>query len=122
MNEFIPVEIKRPKPYLLKSRWKDGFEATIKLEDLRNECPSADSQEERKRNEGENFKFLNIMQPGRNKLVDLKPVGNYAVNAVWEDGHKTGIYPWELFRGIFEKYQLSDEQIEELEKADQKDD
>jgi DUF971 family protein len=33
-------------------------------------------------------------------LVDVGPVGNYAMNIVWKDGHATGIYSWEYLRRI----------------------
>lgn len=44
------------------------------------------------------------------RLVDARPVGHYAVQLVFNDGHERGIYPWtyldELSRGT-EKPQTS---------------
>lgn len=118
MNKNIAQKITRPKPYLLKCIFRDGFESTIRLEDLRNECPGADSQEERKKQNEAKIPTFNVMKKGRNELKELKMVGNYAVNPIWGDGHNTGIYTWELFREIFEKYKLTEEQITELEKEE----
>jgi DUF971 family protein len=121
MNKNEAVKFSKPKPYLLMCKFKDGFEATIRLEDMRNECPGADSQEERK-NAGNKIQIpgFNIMKKGRNELKELKIVGNYAINPVWGDDHSTGIYTWELVRKIFETYKLTDEQINELEKQEGK--
>jgi DUF971 family protein len=33
-------------------------------------------------------------------IVALRPVGNYAVQIEWSDGHDTGIYTWELLRRL----------------------
>ena len=32
------------------------------------------------------------------QLVALQPVGNYAIQAVWSDGHNAGIYTWDYLR------------------------
>ena len=34
------------------------------------------------------------------KMLDAKPVGNYAIQIDWSDGHKAGIYSYEHFRQI----------------------
>lgn len=33
-------------------------------------------------------------------IVDVKPVGTYAVNLFFSDGHDRGIYPWSLLRTL----------------------
>lgn len=33
-------------------------------------------------------------------IVDVRPVGHYAVNLVFSDGHDRGIYPWAYLREI----------------------
>jgi DUF971 family protein len=33
----------------------------------------------------------------------IKPVGNYALNIIWRDGHSTGIYPYGLLRELSAK-------------------
>jgi DUF971 family protein len=30
----------------------------------------------------------------------LSTVGHYALNIEWNDGHRTGIYPWSLLRDL----------------------
>ncbi|MEP7146901.1 MAG: DUF971 domain-containing protein [bacterium] len=33
-------------------------------------------------------------------MEKIEPVGNYAVQIIWKDKHNTGIYSWELLKGI----------------------
>jgi DUF971 family protein len=33
-------------------------------------------------------------------MLDVEPVGNYAIRIDWSDGHKAGIYSWDHFRHI----------------------
>lgn len=34
------------------------------------------------------------------QLVSLLPVGSYALQPTWSDGHSTGMYTWELLRAL----------------------
>ncbi len=120
MNNPVPKKITRPKPYLIKSEWSDGFKSTIKLEKLRAECPCAQcgKEREKKQSGGDGMfgmQMLNQYSEGMNELVSLKPQGNYALKAEWGDGHDTGIYTFQVLRMIFEKHKLSDEEIKEME-------
>lgn len=36
-------------------------------------------------------------------IVDVRPVGHYAVNLVFSDGHDRGIYPWGYLKEIASK-------------------
>lgn len=36
-------------------------------------------------------------------IVDVRPVGHYAINLVFSDGHDRGIYPWRYLREIAAK-------------------
>jgi DUF971 family protein len=36
-------------------------------------------------------------------IVDVRPVGHYAVNLVFSDGHDRGIYPWRYLKEIASK-------------------
>lgn len=114
MPSFIPVEITRPKPYLLQVRWEDGSTATITLERLREECPCALCKGETIM--GTTY-FVGIKQfsPGMNELVSLVPVGNYGLQATWKDGHDAGIYTWENFRNAVLGNALTAAEIADLE-------
>lgn len=66
----------------------DGSEFTLPAEYLRVESPSAEVQghgpEERKTVPGKR----NVM------ILEVQPVGNYAVKLVFDDMHSTGIFSW----------------------------
>ena len=36
------------------------------------------------------------------KIVQVEPVGNYAIKIVFSDGHDTGIYSWKYFQWLAE--------------------
>lgn len=40
------------------------------------------------------------LHPGEDELADISLVGAYGMNAVWADGHGTGIYTFERLREL----------------------
>jgi DUF971 family protein len=58
--------------------------------------------------------------PGKKgvRITDVRPVGRYAVRLVFDDGHDTGLYSWELLRQLgAERDRLWLEYVQTLEKA-----
>lgn len=52
-------------------------------------------------------------------IVDVKPVGNYAVQLVFDDGHDTGLYSWDyLYTLCLEQDQRWERYLERLAAAD----
>ena len=45
---------------------------------------------------------LPILKPGQYELQGIEPVGSYALQLVWGDGHRTGIYTYDYLRQICE--------------------
>lgn len=119
MAKLSPKSIKRPKPYLLEVEWND-FKGIISLEQLRRECPCAECTGESIGNVVYSRPREVKNEPGVFDLVNLKPIGNYAIAAAWANGHQTGIYTWERFRETFEKYNLSNEELETLAEKNKK--
>lgn len=112
-----PISISRPKPFLLKAEWEDGFSATISCEKFRRECPCAECTGEKINEVIYSLPKPIKFEPGIFDLLDLKIVGNYAIAAFWANGHNTGIYTWDKFRTIFENNNLSEEEIAKIEKV-----
>jgi DUF971 family protein len=84
----------------LAIKWKDGSETFVALEKLRKACPCAGCQ-------GEQDVMGNLYKGPAKKLraesFELKrmgPVGGYALQPVWGDGHSTGIYTFEMIRRL----------------------
>src|SRR5687768_13671825 len=74
--------------------WDDGTVSRWTAAELRLACPCAAcidewTGERRIQPEG----IAADVRP-----VGLEPVGNYAVQIRWSDGHDTGLYPWRLLR------------------------
>jgi len=88
-SEVFPTEIKlHQKSRLLEIAFSDGRQFRLPYEFLRVHSPSA---EVRGHGPGQE-----VLQIGK-RLVELKslePVGSYAVQPVFSDGHGTGIYSW----------------------------
>jgi len=85
---------------VLEVAFSDGASFRIPFELLRVYSPSAEVQGHGPGQE--------VLQTGkRNVLVeDLQPVGHYAVQPRFSDGHETGIYSWDYL------YRLGAEQAE----------
>jgi DUF971 family protein len=86
--------------------WKDGHQSTWNFTWLRDACPCATCTEERNnhhRNPGEPAKQAASLLPMYKepaKPKEVKPVGRYALNIAWNDGHASGIYSWDYLREI----------------------
>jgi ATP-binding protein involved in chromosome partitioning len=101
-----PLRITRRNPVVLEAAWADGFTSAILLSDLRDACPCAHCTGEEIMGQ-KVFAGIKTFAPGMNELETLTPVGNYAVQARWKDGHDTGIYTWQMLRELFERKKLS---------------
>lgn len=63
---------------------------------LRDACPCAGCIEE-----GTGRKILDTATiPADIRALEVRPVGSYAVQISWSDGHSSGIYSWETLRRI----------------------
>ena len=94
-REMWPTEVRllKDKAYLVIV-FENGERFELSAEYLRVNSPSAEVQghspSERKLVSGK--KNVTIMQ--------VQPVGNYAVRLVFDDTHSTGIYSWEYFAAL----------------------
>jgi len=78
------------KSKALEIAYSDGKTFRLPCEFLRVYSPSA---EVRGHGPGQE-----VLQTGKRQveIVRIEPVGNYAVQFVYSDGHDTGIYSWDL--------------------------
>jgi DUF971 family protein len=83
--------------------WEDGREDYLQLEMLRRNCPCAMCRGERD--------LLGYVHRGPKRpltersfqLVSHRPVGGYALQIKWADGHDDGIYSYETLRRMGEE-------------------
>ena len=91
----IPTEITlHSLSKLLEIAFDDGSRFTLPFEFLRVYSPSAEV-----RGHGPGQETL---QQGKRDvdIVDIHPVGNYAIKPVFSDGHDSGLYSWDYLYSI----------------------
>jgi len=76
----------------LRLTWSDGHESAYPLAYVRGYCPCAVCQ-----GHSTGWRFVANDGPA---VVDALEVGRYALNLVFADGHRTGIYSYELLRHL----------------------
>ena len=99
-----PVDLKKTDNRELVITWDDGLVATIPFRVLRDRCQCAGCNEKRVNPPPEKpSNVLPILSAAeaRPLLIDkMHPVGNYAYNVHFSDGHSAGIYTFEMLRNI----------------------
>jgi DUF971 family protein len=88
-----PTEIKFHKQSkLLDIAFSDGKAFQFSCEFLRVHSPSAEV--------GGHGPGQEVLQTGKKTvtIVRIEPVGNYAIQLHFSDGHNTGLYSWDLLR------------------------
>lgn len=79
---------------------EDGRTTTIEAHELWCACPSAAGR--RRRFDGCN------QPPCGLTITKLQPIGHYAVNVGFSDGHDRGIYPWHLLLDLSRRPKADD--------------
>ncbi len=100
---------------VLELAFDDGSNFNLPCEYLRVYSPSA---EVRGHGPGEG-----VLQLGKENvnIVQIEPVGTYAVCLHFDDGHNTGIYSWETLYNLGKHHdELWQEYLKQLEKAGKK--
>ena len=109
----IPTEITlHKKSRMLELKFEDGGQYRLPAEFLRVLSPSAEV-----RGHGPGQETL---QTGKRnvEITALEPVGNYAVQPSFSDGHSSGIYSWDWLHHLGANQEsLWAEYLERLEKA-----
>jgi len=83
--------------------WEDGAESFFALELLRRACPCAACG-------GEPDVLGRVLRPDVQysresfSLTSFEFVGGYALQPVWGDGHRTGIYSWNYLRRLADSH------------------
>ncbi len=93
----VPVTISLAKDQkTLTLTWEDGHIGALSARMLRQNCPCAECVEE--------FTGKRTLDPEKvsdeMKLLEVQPVGNYAISFTFGDAHTTGIFNWEYLRQL----------------------
>lgn len=103
MADKYPTKIQKAEENKLIIFWNDDKVTEVIFQNLRDECPCVNCK-------GESVIFdsyIPIKAPfkpaGFYEIEKIEPVGNYAIQIHWKDGHNTGLYNWELLLSLSEK-------------------
>jgi len=94
-----PTELKIIEPDRLQIIWSDGETRHYGFQELRENCPCATCLKTR-RGEATAGGDGDGPEKDAERVVAMKPVGNYAYSITYGDGHDTGIYTFELLREL----------------------
>jgi DUF971 family protein len=95
----VPVNIQlHQKSRVLELIFDDGVAVHLPCEYLRVYSPSAAV---RGHGEGEG-----VLQVGKEKvgIQDIQPIGHYAIQLIFDDGHDTGFYTWDYLYTLSTQY------------------
>jgi len=84
----------------LAIRWDDGSESFIPLEKLRRCCPCASCQGEVDILGQLHKSPVKPLTPAAFELTRFVPVGGYAIQPVWADGHNSGLFSFEYLERV----------------------
>ena len=96
-----PTKLELAAPNLLQIEWSDGQRRQYSCRLLRDACPCATCRE--KRMDPGPVSLMPILKPGELAPLTfrgMQPVGNYAYQIDFSDGHSTGIYTLESLREL----------------------
>ncbi len=88
----------------IKIHWNDGHVSQYRAGWLRARCPCAACRQEKEPAavQPPGLKMLPVVNPSSEQLASLEPIGQYAYNIAFKDGHATGLYAFDYLRSICE--------------------
>lgn len=90
-----PLKINIKDERFLHIDWSDGSESMLLIANLRKSCPCASCITERTEKPPT---YIPLLSTAQLTLRDIKPVGAYAIQLVWQDGHDSGIYTYDKLK------------------------
>ena len=93
-----PREIRQAGPRQLAITWQDGRESLLDVRAVRLACGCAVCVDEWTGAE----RLDPTSVPEDVHPLRIEPVGRYAIQIAWSDGHETGIYPFRRLRELDE--------------------
>jgi DUF971 family protein len=99
-----PEHIAISKSKGIEIDWKDGHHSSFPVAYLRDECPCATctgshGTEPQKTDYSAPATPFQMFKPAI-KMLNIEPMGNYALKIYWNDGHSSGIYSYDYLRKI----------------------
>ncbi|MDA7925071.1 DUF971 domain-containing protein [Mariniblastus sp.] len=109
-DELQPIRLEKTENRELLIQWSDSSVQTISFRKLRDNCRCAHCTEKRMEPAHESaagekklsniLPVLSLQETIPLDIVAMSPVGNYAYNIQFSDGHSAGIFSYELLKSI----------------------
>jgi ATP-binding protein involved in chromosome partitioning len=96
VDQPVPSAIRQAGPRRLAITWSDGGSDEFDVRNLRLACGCAHCVDEWT---GEG-RLDPASVPDDVHPLEIRPVGRYAIQIDWSDGHTSGIYPFERLRQL----------------------
>jgi DUF971 family protein len=109
LQYLTPTRVKRLNPKQTEITWNDSHVGVYPSWYLRENCQCASCVDELTGAR----KVVHGSIPSSLERVNVTPVGNYALQFEWSDGHSTGIYAFDLLRQLCPCHQCLPEGLEE---------
>ena len=110
MTEVSPVSLAKTENRELTIEWSNGETQVVSFRTLRDNCRCAHCIDKRTEAANETasgekklsneLPVLSMAETMPLDIVQMHPIGNYAYNIHFSDGHSAGIYTFELLRSI----------------------
>lgn len=94
-DRFQPASIDVEKARGVTVTFLDGYVASFTVEQLRVSCPCANCRDQRAAG---SEVWPTATSPTPLCIEDVRTVGAWGLGFLWNDGHDTGIFPFELLR------------------------
>ena len=100
-----PVKLNRTDDRHIEIVWSDDFQQRTSYRQLRDHCPCATCRKpEEPKQASTGLNVLTAAETMPLEILAMSPVGNYAYNVQFSDGHNTGIFTFDLLRALGEKF------------------
>ncbi|MCC7337703.1 MAG: DUF971 domain-containing protein [Pirellulaceae bacterium] len=101
----LPTNITRDGPSLIVIHWSDELVCRYAASELRKRCPCATCREKHTPVESTQARplslpVLSMAEAQPLSIEGMRPVGNYAYNIAFSDGHDSGIFTFEYLREL----------------------
>ena len=92
-----PIKIRLTSEKQLSITWDDLSECAYPVAQLRRDCPCATCQSDSK---AKGPSYIPLFTKDALTIDSITPVGYYALQFRWRDGHDTGIYSYQYLRSL----------------------
>lgn len=100
---LLPIALNLVEDRFLQITWSDGEVRRSRFSELRKACPCATCREKNRADAARKPNFLPVLSAAEAqplKILTMRPVGNYAYNIDFSDGHGSGLFTIELLREL----------------------